>query len=306
MEKEVILEAIKTNPELQQEIVKTFAELDAGKEYLSNFKEVIKGEVLPIVREEENAKARKEIYSSLEKDYFKATGQNVPTDVKTYDHFAKEFEELSKLRKGGAPNGVDVSEFEAKINKLVKEKEDAENQWKEKYTTKEQEIVNFKKDNIIQASLSGFKFKEDIPSELIETYVSTIKNELKSSLTFNDKGEAILVNSDGSIMRDELHKEVTISDYLKSKLNSITDVKANGGFTAPTNTKGSYIEKNEKGDVKVVLASGLQFAYREELISQIESVLLESGITVRDKNFHIAKASALAAYGGLKLPIKNN
>lgn len=304
MEKEVILEAIKNNPELQQEIVKTFADLDAGKEYLNNFKEVIKGEILPIVQEEENAKARKEIYSSLEKDYFKATGQSVPTDVKTYDHFAKEFEELSKLRKGGAPNSVDTSEYEAKINKLVQEKEEVEAQWKEKFTTKEQEIVNFKKDNIIQASLSGFKFKEDLPKELIETYVNTIKNELKSSLSFNDKGEAILVNSDGSILRDELHKEVTITDYLEIKLHSITENKAAGGFTAPTNTKGSHIQRNEQGDVKVVIGVGKTFAYREEMIAHIETVLLEAGITVRDKNFHIAKANALNAYGGLKLPIK--
>jgi membrane-associated HD superfamily phosphohydrolase len=176
-----------------------------------------------------------EIYKGLDDDVAGVLGKAKPHDVKTYDFIKSEMKTLldstnelktknDELEKAVKDKSGDEalkllkSENDALLKKHQKFKEEADQKYQDLLTQGERMRVT----NEFDRSLTGLKFKTDIPEDVRNVMIDSAKNKLADNAQFVE-GKLVFMDTEGKILRDENLNVLSAADILKGELKSIVD-----------------------------------------------------------------------------------
>lgn len=202
------------------------------EELLENFK---KSELPKLVGEE-----TKNIHGYYDKDLKEVFGEDSDLikpregESKTYHvnkrllkELYKEKKELEeKLAKGDHKEFYEnkIQETEQKAQRLIEEEQ-------KKYKELEGQLSGFQKENKFNEVFTPIYSKIDpsnLEDEMFKEAQKSIKEHVLKSSKVED-GTLVMTNQDGSIMKDESFKPVTVAAYLESKFKSKFKKEDNGG-----------------------------------------------------------------------------
>lgn len=185
-----------------------------------------------------------ELKNGYEKDIQELIGEPKQTNEKTHEYLkrvlggslakAKELEEKLK-------SNLDSNEAIRQIQDAFAKKE---SEYIAKLQETENKIVNSKKESVLNESLSKLKFNKDLQSEYIELKIEKLKANLLNKISFDDKGNAILLDENGAVLRNQNNNmnPFTLQEKLASELESLLDKGRNvpgAGTNPPSNTPTS-------------------------------------------------------------------
>ena len=184
----------------------------------------------------EKIKAREfELKVDYEKDIQELTGEVKGVNEKTHEY-------LKRVLGGSLSK---AKELEAKLNSSVSA-DDTIKQIQDNFSQKEQELLkkigeyeskltNTKKDSIFSEGLKSLKLSKDVDPEYLELKLNQIKAKYLNNLSFDEQGNAILLDAEGKTLRNESNNmnPFTISEVLSKELEKFID---NGRTVEGANT----------------------------------------------------------------------
>jgi len=184
----------------------------------------------------EKIKAREfELKVGYEKDIQELTGEVKGVNEKTHEY-------LKRVLGGSLSK---AKELEAKLNSSVSA-DDTIKQIQDNFSQKEQELLkkigeyeskltNTKKDSIFNEGLKSLKLSKDVDPEYLELKLNQIKAKYLNNLSFDEQGNAILLDAEGKTLRNESNNmnPFTISEVLSKELEKFID---NGRTVEGANT----------------------------------------------------------------------
>lgn len=188
----------------------------------------------------EKIKAREfELKVGYERDIQELTGEVKGVNEKTHEYLKRVLGgTLSKAK-----------ELEAKLNSSTSA-DDTIKQIQESFTQKEQDylkkigeyeakLTNTKKENIFNEGLKSLKLSKDVDTEYLELKLQQIKAKYLNNLSFDEQGNAILLDSEGKTLRNEANNmnPFTINEVLSKELEKFIDNgrTVEGASTTPPN-----------------------------------------------------------------------
>ena len=174
----------------------------------------------------EKIKAREfELKVGYEKDIQELTGEVKGVNEKTHEY-------LKRVLGGSLSK---AKELEQKLNSSVSS-DDTIKQIQESFLQKEQDylkkigeyeskLTNTKKDSIFNEGLKSLKLSKDIDAEYLELKLNQIKAKYLNNLSFDEQGNAILLDAEGKTLRNEANNmnPFTISEVLSKELEKFID-----------------------------------------------------------------------------------
>ena len=96
-------------------------------------------------------------------------------------------------------------------------------------------MTNTKKDSIFSEGLKSLKLSKDVDPEYLELKLNQIKEKYLNNLSFDEQGNAILLDAEGKTLRNESNNmnPFTISEVLSKELEKFID---NGRTVEGANT----------------------------------------------------------------------
>lgn len=184
----------------------------------------------------EKIKAREfELKVGYEKDIQELTGEVKGVNEKTHEY-------LKRVLGGSLSK---AKELEQKLNSSVSA-DDTIKQIQDNFSQKEQELLkkigeyeskltNTKKDSIFSEGLKSLKLSKDVDPEYLELKLNQIKAKYLNNLSFDEQGNAILLDAEGKTLRNESNNmnPFTISEVLSKELEKFID---NGRTVEGANT----------------------------------------------------------------------
>lgn len=184
----------------------------------------------------EKIKAREfELKVGYEKDIQELTGEVKGVNEKTHEY-------LKRVLGGSLSK---AKELEQKLNSSVSA-DDTIKQIQDNFSQKEQELLkkigeyeskltNTKKDSIFNEGLKSLKLSKDVDPEYLELKLNQIKAKYLNNLSFDEQGNAILLDAEGKTLRNESNNmnPFTISEVLSKELEKFID---NGRTVEGANT----------------------------------------------------------------------
>ena len=184
----------------------------------------------------EKIKAREfELKVGYEKDIQELTGEVKGVNEKTHEY-------LKRVLGGSLSK---AKELEAKLNSSVSA-DDTIKQIQDNFSQKEQELLkkigeyeskltNTKKDSIFSEGLKSLKLSKNVDPEYLELKLNQIKAKYLDNLSFDEQGNAILLDAEGKTLRNESNNmnPFTISEVLSKELEKFID---NGRTVEGANT----------------------------------------------------------------------
>lgn len=174
----------------------------------------------------EKIKAREfELKVGYEKDIQELTGEVKGVNEKTHEY-------LKRVLGGSLSK---AKELEQKLNSSASS-DDTIKQIQESFLQKEQDylkkigeyeskLTNTKKDSIFNEGLKSLKLSKDIDAEYLELKLNQIKAKYLNNLSFDEQGNAILLDAEGKTLRNEANNmnPFTISEVLSKELEKFID-----------------------------------------------------------------------------------
>ena len=184
----------------------------------------------------EKIKAREfELKVGYEKDIQELTGEVKGVNEKTHEY-------LKRVLGGSLSK---AKELEQKLNSSVSA-DDTIKQIQDNFSQKEQDLLkkigeyeskltNTKKDSIFNEGLKSLKLSKDVDPEYLELKLNQIKAKYLNNLSFDEQGNAILLDAEGKTLRNESNNmnPFTISEVLSKELEKFID---NGRTVEGANT----------------------------------------------------------------------
>lgn len=188
----------------------------------------------------EKIKAREfELKVGYERDIQELTGETKGVNEKTHEY-------LKRVLGGSLSK---AKELEEKLNNTLSADETIK-QIQESFSKKEQEylsklgeyeskLTNSKKESIFNEGLKSLNLAKDIDSEYLELKLQQIKAKYLNNLSFDEQGNAILLDAEGKTLRNEANNmnPFTINEVLSKELEKFIDNgrKVEGASTTPPN-----------------------------------------------------------------------
>lgn len=237
-------EAIKKISESENDDFEVFA-ANEHKTYLENFAKTKEQEIATDVT--------RKIHGEYDKTLTELFGTDRNPNEKTYNFLKRKYSEIKTQAESVDEYKAKITELEDAVKnntgdqQLKKELESVRAEYKrqqEDWSNKEgeysQKMNDYLLDNELDKALVGFKFKDDIPKDLVNTYIDKIKTELKAKAKIVDN-KMIFVDPDGKTLvnKDNALNPYTPHELLSEKLESVID-------------KGKKIDGPPKPETKVV------------------------------------------------------
>ena len=254
------------------------------------------------------AEKTREFWTNLDKDIKEVTGKEKPATQKTYDFFKetlKEFKkkaddvdaailkktnelnerivELQKKIKEGSQDEAlkkeleqtkqKLAEHETRAKRLEADLKKKEREFEKGLKEKEDAMLAMRVDTVLAKTLSGLKFKEGIPQEVIPVLTEKAKAEIlaKGTPDFTEDGDFIIRDKETGLPitnPENYQKPFTGSELF---LQSLAPVIADG----PGSKRGAGSGAGAGGGEKTFIVSAKT---QMEAISQIEKHLAEKGV----------------------------
>lgn len=281
------------------------------------------------------AEKTREFWTRLDEDIKTVTGKEKPATVKTYDFFkgvlkdlqkqaeeveqavkAKtkelqtELEDLRKKVKDGAGDDAmkaqiqkletELKTHETRAKKLERDLKAKEKEAQELVQQKEKEMMDLRVGSVISQAVSGLKFKEGIPKEVIPTLIEKAKEEIlaKGLPEFTDDGKDFILRDPETqlpiLNADNYQKPFTGTELL---LSSLKPVLADGaGSAGGAGTKGGGAGGNG--------VLGIQAKTQLEASAIIAQHLKEKGVQQGTKEYQEQWDKIVEENKILDLPVK--
>jgi hypothetical protein len=176
----------------------------------------------------EKIKAREfELKVGYEKDIQDLTGEVKGVNEKTHEY-------LKRVLGGSLSKAKDL---EAKLNSspnaddTIKQIQDSFSQKEQDYLKQigeyESKITNSKKDSIFNDGLKSLNLAKDVDPEYLELKLNQIKAKYLNNLSFDDQGNAVLLDAEGKTLRNESNNmnPFTIEEVLSKELDKFIAVE---------------------------------------------------------------------------------
>jgi hypothetical protein len=176
----------------------------------------------------EKIKAREfELKVGYEKDIQDLTGEVKGVNEKTHEY-------LKRVLGGSLSKAKDL---EAKLNSspnaddTIKQIQDSFSQKEQDYLKKigeyESKITNSKKDSIFSDGLKSLNLAKDVDPEYLELKLNQIKAKYLNNLSFDEQGNAVLLDAEGKTLRNESNNmnPFTIQEVLSKELDKFIAVE---------------------------------------------------------------------------------
>jgi hypothetical protein len=176
----------------------------------------------------EKIKAREfELKVGYEKDIQDLTGEVKGVNEKTHEY-------LKRVLGGSLSK---AKELEAKLNSspnaddTIKQIQDSFSQKEQDYLKQigeyESKITNSKKDSIFNDGLKSLNLAKDVDPEYLELKLNQIKAKYLNNLSFDEQGNAVLLDAEGKTLRNESNNmnPFTIQEVLSKELDKFIAVE---------------------------------------------------------------------------------
>ena len=219
-------EAIKKINEQESDDFEVFA-ADEHKTYLENYVKTKEEEIASDVT--------RKIHGEYDKTLTELFGTDRNPNEKTYNFLKRKYGEFKEKADSAEQYKSKIAELEEAVKnntgdeQLKKELESVrseykrqQQEWSNKETEYSQKMNDYLLDNELDKAMVGFKFKDDIPDELVDTYIDKVKTELKAKAKIVD-GKMIFVDEEGKTLvnKDNALNPYTPQELLSNKLDSL-------------------------------------------------------------------------------------
>lgn len=198
----------------------------------------------------------KEVHTSYDNDIFAATGKKKKEDEKTYDFLKRTLSEYKEKTDSIPLLEGQIKELNAKmrdgsgdetLKNQLKNLEKKHSEALQNWTTEKDTILKTHNNELVGAELdkeiSKLKFRNDIPQAVIDSYVSTVRNEMLNKALRQD-GRLVFKNGEDGILTDNTTlKPIGADVILSDKLKDILGTEGKGGLG------GGKDSKSETGEI---------------------------------------------------------
>ena len=153
------------------------------------------------------------------------------TNEKSYQYAARMLKEYKSKISDLEGKSATADEKDKVIEKLKLEYQSLLDDSQNKLSTKDQELVNFKKATSIDAKLSTLKFKDSLDEDLMKTYIDNYKTSIINKSKLDDSGNLILLDDNGDTVLDKENNfnPVKVYDVIEQDFSK---------YLKPVNKKG--------------------------------------------------------------------
>ena len=192
---------IKTNSELDEMLTNKVAHEKANfeKDFASNF--------------------TSNFHSKFEEN-IKGLGFEKDGNEKGYDLATRIIKDLKGKVEGLESKSKSADEKDAIISKIQEEYKALSEEKEAILSNSEAKLNEYKKSVIINNGANGLKFKDSIPSTLIDNYVDKVKAQIAENSKLNEEGVLIIMDSEGKPMLNEAKNlaPYTATEFLTKEL----------------------------------------------------------------------------------------